>query len=192
MIKLIATAPIQHITSVIEMQTRDGRLFQKRDLILDDSWERDGQVHPNPILIEFAGEKMSLLDAFAPGQRVQVEAFVNGREANGRVFTTLRGNSIVLFQAQRPLAAYPQQPPAAYPQQPQYAQQPQYSQGTYGAQGAPTVQGGNYPQPTAAYPQQAPQQAPQAYYPQEPQYPSANPAPAAPRNPGTADLPFNS
>ena len=192
MIKLIAAAPIQHITPVIEMQTRDGRLFQKRDLILDDSWERDGQVHPNPILIEFAGEKMALLDAFAPGQRVQVEAFVNGREANGRVFTTLRGNSIVLFQAQRPLAAYPQQAPAAYPQQPQYAQQTQYSRGTYGAQGAPTVQGGNYPQPTAAYPQQPPQQGPQAYYPQEPQYPSANPAPAAPRNPGIADLPFNS
>lgn len=192
MIKLIAAAPIQHITPVIEMQTRDGRLFQKRDLILDDSWERDGQVHPNPILIEFAGEKMALLDAFAPGQRVQVEAFVNGREANGRVFTTLRGNSIVLFQAQRPLAAYPQQAPAAYPQQPQYAQQTQYSRGTYGAQGAPTVQGGNCPQPTAAYPQQPPQQGPQAYYPQEPQYPSANPAPAAPRNPGIADLPFNS
>ncbi len=138
MIKLTATALIYYISPVLQVSEN----FQKRELILDDSWEKDGKTYPNFVLIEFTGDKMALLDSFAPSQRVSVEAYVNGREYQGRYFNTIKGMGIVPYQpqqtspstmGQRPVpqapGGYPQQPaypqaPGGYPQQPQ----PQYSQ----------------------------------------------------------------
>ncbi len=189
MIKLTATALIHYISPVIEIppRTPGGQGFAKRELILDDSWEKDGKNYPNFVLIEFTGDKMSLLDSFAPGQRVTVEAFINGREYQGRYFNTIKGMGIVLYQpqqtspstmGQRPV----QQIPGSYPQQPAYPQAPGvYQQGAY-----PQASGG-YPQ-QPAYPQQ-PQYPQQSGYAQQP--PSA-PMPGTPQdgNLGPDGLPF--
>jgi len=168
MIKLTATALIHYISPVIQVSAN----FSKRELILDDSWERNGEVHPNFVSIEFSNDAMAQLDSFYPGQRVTVEAYVNGREWNGRILNSIRGRSVMPAQAQ----AYPRQS-AAYPQQPAYPQ-------------------------ALAYPQQAPAPAPMPGYGQPPQptYPQQGYAPAPapqpaqayqqPQSPGVADLPF--
>lgn len=162
MIKLTATANIHYISPVIEIPPKNsgGQGFAKRELVLDDSWTKDGIVHPNYILIEFSGDKIAQLDNFAPGMRVTVEAYVNGREYNGRFFNTVKGMSATLYQPQQswdnfgqyapPTApgGYPKQPQQpVYPQQPAYPQQPQYSYNSgYTQPPAPrdeTSQGGN-------------------------------------------------
>lgn len=140
MIKLAITggAIIYSISPVQEIPSKNGgQPFLKRELILDDSWaDREGTVHPNYVLVEFTGDKMSVLDGFQPGQRVNVDAVVNGREYNGRVFTTIRGLNVSPYpqqpqqgyaqQAAAPAHEYSQQ--AAYPQQPAYPQQSAYPQ----------------------------------------------------------------
>lgn len=174
MIKLTATALIHSISPVIQVSAN----FSKRELILDDSWEKNGEVHPNFVSIEFSGDAMAQLDSFYPGQRVTVEAYVNGREWNNKIINSIRGRSVTPVQTQ----AYPQQPTAAYPQQPAYPQAPAYPQ-----------------QSPAPAPMPGYGQAPQPTYPQQPSYPQAPaPAPAPqptqayqrPQSPGVADLPF--
>lgn len=177
MIKLTATALIHHISPVIDIPSRSGgQPFQKRELILNDSWERDGQTYPNFVVIEFSGDKMAQLDNFAPGQRVTVEAYVNGREHQGRVFNTIKGQTVAHYQpqqgngvGQRPAYAAPApgyQTAPAYPQQAGTAPAPSYPQ-TYGQR------------PDTDY-------ARQAYAPSPDQQPYGR----QPHSPGVADLPF--
>lgn len=129
MIKLIATAPIYLISPMVEVASKTGgQPFQKRELLLDDSWtDNEGKPHTNIVSIEFTGDKMALLDQFFPGQKVTVEAYVNGRESGGRYFNTIRGAKIAPYQPQQ--QAQPQQPQQPYQQpptaQPYYGQQPQ-------------------------------------------------------------------
>lgn len=171
MIKFSATNALVHSVSPV-MQVTDK--FQKREIIIDDSWEKDGNRYSNYVCIEFTGEKMAQLDAVFPGQRVTIEGMLTGREYNGRIFNTVKGLSVALYQPQ------PQQQTGGYAQQqPQY-QQPQAYQsapmpGGYG-QGAPA-----YPQQSAtpAYPQQ-----------QYPQHTAPAQAYGQPSSPGVADLPF--
>lgn len=141
-------AVIYSISQVLEIPSKTGGdPFRKRELIIDDSWtDRDGIVHPNFVLIEFTGDKMGLLDNFRPGQRVNVEARVNGREHNGRVYTSIKGLGITPYQE------LPQQ---GYSRQPQqgYAPQPTPGYGGYPQQPA-------YPQPGAPQPASFPQQYP--------------------------------
>lgn len=114
----------------MEIQSKSGGMpFQKRELLLDDSWEKDGQRYQNFVLVEFQGEKMQMLDSYAPGQRVNVEGVINGREHNGKYFNTVKGLSISPYQTQQyaHTPAYPQQPPA-YPQAPAYQQPAAYPQ----------------------------------------------------------------
>ena len=134
MIKLTATAPIYSISPVIDIPSKSGgNPFQKRELVLDDSWfDRDNQPHQSLVVIEATGEKMDLLNQFSPGMRVTVEALVSGREANGRVFNSIRllGIQQAAPAYQQPAytnaAPYPQQGYAPYPQaQPQQPQQKQ-------------------------------------------------------------------
>ena len=163
MIKLTATALIYHISPVLQVSEN----FQKRELILDDSWEKDGKSYPSFVLIEFTGEKMALLDSFVPGQRVTIEALISGREYQGRYYNTIRGLSIVPYQPHQTATYTIGQPPAqsvpgGYPQQAMYPpppggyqqgayppgsnpQQPAYSQPAYPQQQTYTQQGG-YPQ----------------------------------------------
>lgn len=130
------------VTPVQEIPTRSGQMFRKREIVLDDTWTgQDGVCHPNLVGIEFTGERMNLLDPLAPGQLVRFEAAVNGREADGRVFVSLRGLTIAPHQ---PAPAQPmQQQPQQMPQQQQIQQQPfggQYGQG-YGAPAYPDPNG---------------------------------------------------
>lgn len=168
MIKVTATALIRYISPVIEIPSKTGgQSFLKRDLILDDSWSKDGTSHPNFVQIEFSGDKIAQLDNFIQGQQVTVEACVNGREYNGRFYTSLRGLSVSLYEPQQApaYATAPTHPtqaaPAAQPASAPYPQQPQY------------------PQATPAYPQAAP-----AY----PSQPTQYPAPGS--NCGPGGLPF--
>lgn len=153
MIKLKATALIHYISPVIEIPSRSGgQSFLKRELVLDDSWTKDGKTYENFVLIEFTGDKMSQLDAFSPGQRVNVEAYVSGREYQGKVFNTIKGSTIELFQAQQPAPSTGQ-----YPQAPGYPQQGAYPPGGYPPQPAYQQMGGypqqgGYPQPQAPMP----------------------------------------
>ena len=143
-------ATIHSISPIIEIPSKNGGTpFQKRELVIDDAWaDREGTLHPNYVLIEFSGDKMQLLDSFQPGQRVNIDACVNGREYNGRIFTTIKGFGISPYQQPQPQQAY---------------QQPQ-------GYGAPTQQAA-YPQ-QAASPQQPAQQPAQQSAPFPGQYPS--------------------
>jgi hypothetical protein len=129
MIKLTAEGVILNITPVVSVSNT----FSKREVVIDDSWtDRENVLHANVVAIEFANERMALLDQFMPGQRVSIEAAVNGREYNGRYFTSLRGLGITPAMQQPQPQPYAPQQPAAYPpqQQPQAypPQQPAYSQ----------------------------------------------------------------
>lgn len=157
MIKLTATATIRSISPVIEIAPKNGgQPFYRRELILDDTWTKDGNTYPNYVLIEFTGDKMAMLDYYTPGQRVTVEAFINGREYQGKVFNSIKGLSIAPYQAQAATTNVPQQstypqapggyPQAAYPPQGGYPQQPANQQATYPNQAAYPSQGG-YAQP---------------------------------------------
>lgn len=171
MIKLQATAIIHSISPVIEIPSKTGgQNFQKRELILNDSWvSRDNQTVQNFVVIEFSGDKIGQLDAFIPGQRVTVEAIITGREHNGRIFNTIRGQSVQHYQQPA------QQAPGHSIPQPQYQQAPGY-------QTPPTP---GYPQQTAAPAYPAQQQ-----YAQQPQYSPTPAYPPQPASPGVNDLPF--
>lgn len=186
MIKLTATALIHYISPVIEIppRTAGGQGFTKRELVLDDSWTKDGTTHQSFVLIEFSGEKMTQLDNFTPGQRVTVEAYVSGREYQGKYFNTIKGQSVTLYQTQQAgnnTGQYPPPPaaPGVYPQQPAYPAVPGYPQGGYPL--------GGYPQ-QPAYPQQ-PQYPQQSGYVQAP---TSAPMPGTPQggNLGPDGLPF--
>ena len=188
MIKFQGTNLLVHsVSPVIEIESRNGgQPFCKRELIIDDSWDKDGKHYSNFVLIEFTGDKMNQLDNIYPGMRVNVEGMLNGREYNNRIFNTVKGQSATPYQPQQQYAPAPAPMPGGYPSQGQYQQAPGY-------QAAPMP--GGYPQQTApapAYPQQLQQsQQPQQYA------PAPSPAPAASQHsyggqhsPGVNDLPF--
>lgn len=165
MIKLTMTALIRSISPVIEIPSKNGgQPYQKREMVLEDTWGRNGERYSDLVMVEFSGERMSVLDGFVVGQCVDLEAKVTGRESNGRVFNSIKGLSVVLHQSrqrvggQRPATAQPQpqapQQPYQQPQQvsQQVSQQPQYpSPGGYAQQP-------QYQQPQQVY--QQPQQPP--------------------------------
>lgn len=138
MIKFSATNVLVHsVSPVWEIESKNGgQPFYKRELIIDDSWDKDGKHYPNFVSIEFTGDKMSQLDSILPGQRVNVEGLLSGREYNNKIYNSVRGQSVTPYQAQQQYApapapapmpgGYPQQTAApAYPQQPrQYAPSP--------------------------------------------------------------------
>lgn len=169
MIKFTGTnVKVHSVSDVITIESKTGgQPYQKRELIIDDSWvDRDGVAHSNFVLVEFSGEKMAQLDQLVPGMRINVEGVISGREHNGRIFDTVKGlAAYVPVQTQQPQpsqqsyqpapmpGAYPQQAPqygqpqGGYQQHPSYPQQPGYPQGQ------PYPQGG-YPQQQYGQPQQ--------------------------------------
>lgn len=139
MIKFQATAKVHSVSPVLEIASKSGNPFRKRELILDDSFTRDGQTYQSFVLVEFTGDRMSMLDGFFPGQLVNVEGVINGRPYNDKVFNTVKGMKITPYQSQQtavpqgyaPQSVYPaQQAPPQYPQNhgaPQYPQQGGYT-----------------------------------------------------------------
>lgn len=171
MIKYTGTAIVHNISPVIQIPSKTGgQPFEKRELILNDSWQRDGHQYNNFILVEFQGERMAQLDNFIPGQRVTVEGVIIGREYNGRIFHTVRGHTVTLYQQQpqpTPMPTGQAAPMPGYaPPLPQNPPRPVVRQ----------VQ----PRPAAA-----PAPAPTQYAAPAPQYPAAQSY-----GPGTDDLPF--
>ena len=81
MIKFSATNALVHsVTPVIEIESRSGgQPFCKRELIIDDSWDKDGKHYANFVSIEFTGDKMAQLDSVYPGMRVNVDGLLSGR-----------------------------------------------------------------------------------------------------------------
>lgn len=157
-------AVIHSISPILEIPSKNGGApFQKRELILDDSWiDNNGSTHPNYVCVEFTGDRMPLLDNFHAGQRVSVDARITGRVFNDRIFMSIRGFGISAYQ--------PPQQQQGYAQQPAYTAQPA-------------------PQPTAppqpAYPAQPAQQA----APARPAYQQPAPQPTYQRYPtGRSDL----
>lgn len=128
MIKFSAiNALVHYVSAEIEIPSKSGgQSFIKRELIIDDSWERDGRVHPNFVLVEFTGDKMAMLNGIVPGHRVNLEGMLTGREYNGRVFNTAKGLSVSFYQA---------------PQQPQQQQGTLYCDEKYPKPAAPAAIG---------------------------------------------------
>lgn len=174
---------IHYISPVITIPSKNGgQDFHKRELIIDDSWDKDGKHYSNFVLIEFSGDRMGIVDSYFPGQRVNVEGMISGREYNNRIFNTVKGTSITPAQAQQQYAPAPAPAPMPGYPQPQQQYAPQYPQ-----QPAP-----GYPRPYApAYPQQpVPQPTAQPRYPPSPapvQQSYSTPSSA----PGVNDLPFS-
>lgn len=84
--------------------------FKKRGLVL----MMEGQ-YPQYPMFEFSQDRTSLLDAFRPGDEVEVSFDLNGREwtsPQGEVkyFTTLRGYMVKKITLEAPQAVYTTQP----------------------------------------------------------------------------------
>lgn len=163
MIKFTGTnVKVHSVSEVINIESKTGgQPYQKRELVIDDSWDKDGKHYANFVLIEFSGEKMAQLDQLVPGMRINVEGVINGREHNGRIFDTVKGlAAYVPVQTQQPQQPYQSAPmPGSYPQQ-GYGQPQGYQQG-YGQQA---------PQGYTPQPQRQPAMTPE-------QYPTYNTAP---------------
>lgn len=178
MIKFSATNVLVHsVTPVIEIESRSGgQPFYKRELIIDDSWDKDGKHYSNFVSIEFTGDKLNQLDTIYPGLRVNVEGMLSGREYNNRIFNSVRGLSVTPYQAQQQYAPAPM--PGGYAPQPQYQQ-------------AAPMPGGYPPQPAApAYSQQPQQYAPSPAPATAPVAAPAQQPYSQPSSPGVNDLPF--
>lgn len=151
---------IAKIYYVNQIETIGERGFQKRTVLLDDSRTKDGNTYPNIIPVEFTGDRMAMLDSFSPGQLVQVEAFVEGREHTGRYFVNIKGWTIAPYQSQQSYQQSYQQSPqqSQYGAQSPFQQAPQQpQQGQYQVyQGQPAQRG---------YQQQRPQFAPASQFP---------------------------
>lgn len=178
MIKFSATNVLVHsVTPVIEIESRiGGQPFYKRELIIDDSWDKDGKHYSNFVSIEFTGYKLNQLDTIYPGLRVNVEGMLSGREYNNRIFNSVRGLSVTPYQAQQQYAPAPM--PGGHAPQPQYQQ-------------AAPMPGGYPPQPAApAYSQQPQQYAPSPAPATAPVAAPAQQSYSQPSSPGVNDLPF--
>lgn len=190
MIKFTAQNALVHsVSPAIEIPSKSGgQSFFKRELVINDSWEREGRLHTNFVVIEFSGDKMGQLDSIFPGQRVNIEGMICGREYNNRIYNTVRGLSVIPYQAQPQYAPAPAPMPGAYTSQGQYQQAPGYQAapmpGSYAQQPAPAPA---YCQQHQPLQQPAPAPAPS---------PAATPAPPrqsfdGQHSPGVADLPFS-
>lgn len=101
MIKVKATARVKSISPVLSIKMKNGSEFKKREIVLDDTHKDDaGNTYENFVCVEFTKDRMALLDGFAAGQLVVVEATVQGRYYNEKLFYSLRGLSIQPFGKQ--------------------------------------------------------------------------------------------
>lgn len=80
------------ITEVFEQQDISDK-FSKREIVVET-----GDQYPNPLIVEFANDKMGLIGGAQIGDHVTVSAHVNGRKWEGpkgvRYFLSLRGYKI--------------------------------------------------------------------------------------------------
>ena len=144
------TGAVHSVSQILQVPTQSGKPFEKRELVLNCSSynSQTGEPIENYIKFEFTGDKMALLDSLQVGQRVVVSFSLQGRSYTNKstghtdYFTSIRG-----YKIEQPQTRVTTQPGEYKPQQ--APPQPVYTQ--------------------PVYPQQAPQQPYQTYYPnQEP------------------------
>lgn len=147
------TGTVETVSQLMEIPTQNGKTFSKRELTLNCTTynSQTGEPMENYVKIEFNSDKASLLDSVQPGQRIVVSFTLNGRKYQKRdgtidCFTSIRG-----YKIEQPQTRVTTQPGEYKPQQ--APPQPVYTQ--------------------PGYPQQAPQQPYQTYYPNQepPAYP---------------------
>lgn len=95
--------------------------FEKREIILTD--DIGVQVnYPNILCFVFKKERVSLIEALKPGQRVKIVFAIDGREwtdnyGKTRYFTDLTGLKLEVLEAAQTQSTAPIQPPAEPPPQ---------------------------------------------------------------------------
>lgn len=118
------TGRIKHIAQTQQIASKDGQsTFLKRELYLDctrhDPWTGEAN-HENIILLEFSGDKCSLLDDFSKDDIVTVSFAVQGirYKKNGQdaIFTSIRPYKIEKRQPVNRPRDEQQMPPQAQPQ----------------------------------------------------------------------------
>ena len=115
---------VLHIGQTVQMTSKNGNQFTKRELVLDttryDSYTGERSPYDNYALIEFGGENVKLLDGIQSGQVVTVDFTVEGRKTQNeqtgetRYFNSLRGYKVTVRQAKSDPQPQPQ--PAPQPQ----------------------------------------------------------------------------
>lgn len=94
--------------------------YEFRTLVLDDTSEWNGKSYPNVLSIDFGSRVMNMLDGVAVGQVVTAEAFVRGREYNGKYYHNLDGRSVYPSVPAVMQPAAPQPAPTPQPQAPMF------------------------------------------------------------------------
>lgn len=110
---------VHHIGATEVIKTQSGKDFYKRELVLDTTRYdpmTGEKLFDNYPLIEFMGDKCSLLDDLRPSQIVTVSFDLQGREyvKDGKTcyITSVRGYKVEVKQTQAPAP------------QPQYEEEP--------------------------------------------------------------------
>lgn len=115
---------IFHIGKTVQMTSKNGNTFTKRELVLDttrhDSYTGERSPYDNYALLEFSNDNVSQLDGLSVGQVVTVDFTVEGRKVQDkqtgetRYFNSLRGYKVTVRQQQ----PAPQPTPIPQPSQP--------------------------------------------------------------------------
>lgn len=131
MFKFRATAKIYYVGYTESVPTKSNNMFQKRELMLVDSYDKDGETQYRYLKVEFTGERIGMLDGFEKDQLVMVEGFIASTVTDdGKVFNSLRGLSIKPYTP--PLQ--PQIPTQQAQASTQQAQNPPQNGNPFGAQ----------------------------------------------------------
>lgn len=111
MIKFSGTAKIHSIGEIQNISAN----FRKVEVILDDSFTKDGNTFTSFVKIELVNAHIDQLRGMQPGQLVTVEGFINGREYNGKYYNNERCAIIVPYVSQQTQQPQTQQQPAPIP-----------------------------------------------------------------------------
>lgn len=122
---------VHHIGQAVQMTTKNGNPFTKRELVLDttryDPYTGERSAYDNYALFEFSNDNTAQLDGLRTGQVVTVDFTVEGRKVKNeqtgepRYFNSLRGYKVTVRQ-QGQAQAPPQPAPQPIPQPQTYAQ----------------------------------------------------------------------
>lgn len=78
--------------------------FSKRLLVVEESHEK----YPKKIAVEFANDRIKMLDGLRVGDDVLVEYYIESREYNNNWYTTARGLAVSLKEQRKPQPAQTQ------------------------------------------------------------------------------------
>lgn len=85
---------IKGVVSVIGERQKISDKFQKKEIVIDF---KQG-AYDRHLSVEWANDRIDLLDGLTVGEEVEVDFDVESREYNGRYFTSARGWKIARLQ----------------------------------------------------------------------------------------------